>query len=344
MNRRGVLYDVGRVLGLRWRPVFDPTVVRRELEIIATDLHCTAVRICGRDLDRLHTAAVSALELGLEVWFCPELWDSKPPATLRYLTKAAARAESLRRRWPDRMVLSVGTEATMFTRGIIPGRTFPRRRKNAFVEIRAGRHDPPLAAFLESAARVARNDFGGPITYASLPFEHVDWSLFDIVGIDHYRDDRSAGHYRRILDRLAGHGKPVVVAEVGMRTYRGAESDGNLGLGVTDWPTVALHRVPMIGRLVPPRLKGDHVRDEQLQARRVTEDLTILDEAGVDGAFVCQFVEPLSTYSEDPRRDLDMSSLSLVRALAEGRGTTYPDMTWEPKESFYAVARHYART
>jgi hypothetical protein len=43
VNRRGVSYDVGRVLGLNWRPDFDPTVVHRELEIIKNDLHCNAV-------------------------------------------------------------------------------------------------------------------------------------------------------------------------------------------------------------------------------------------------------------------------------------------------------------
>jgi hypothetical protein len=34
MNRRGVLYDVGRVLWLNWRPVFDRQTVRREPQII----------------------------------------------------------------------------------------------------------------------------------------------------------------------------------------------------------------------------------------------------------------------------------------------------------------------
>ncbi|HTS14060.1 MAG TPA: hypothetical protein VMH24_00210, partial [Candidatus Sulfotelmatobacter sp.] len=68
MNRKGVSYDVGRVMGVNWRPVFDLPVVRRELEIIHDDLHCNAVRICGRDIGRLETATEAALELGLEVW------------------------------------------------------------------------------------------------------------------------------------------------------------------------------------------------------------------------------------------------------------------------------------
>ena len=48
MNRRGVCYDAGRVMwGQDWRPEFSPGEVRRELEIIKSDLHCNAVRICS---------------------------------------------------------------------------------------------------------------------------------------------------------------------------------------------------------------------------------------------------------------------------------------------------------
>ncbi len=50
MNRKGVTYDVGRVLGLNWRPDFDPKVVHRELEIIK-DVSSVSTRtpdFCGR--------------------------------------------------------------------------------------------------------------------------------------------------------------------------------------------------------------------------------------------------------------------------------------------------------
>jgi hypothetical protein len=40
MNRKGVLYDVGRVLGVNWRSRFDPTIVHRELSILKN--HCRA--------------------------------------------------------------------------------------------------------------------------------------------------------------------------------------------------------------------------------------------------------------------------------------------------------------
>jgi hypothetical protein len=100
-------------------------------------------------------------------------------------------------------------------------------------------------------------------------------------------------------------------------------------------------------QLPPPRMplkKGDYVRDESLQARELADQLAVLDRAGVDGAFVMTFVTPTALYSDNPRRDLDMNSYSLVKSYA-GRqhGTTYPDMLWEPKESFRAVADYYAR-
>jgi hypothetical protein len=94
---------------------------------------------------------------------------------------------------------------------------------------------------------------------------------------------------------------------------------------------------------VRARLKeGSYVRDEALQARELTETLAILDAAGVDGAFVATFAEPLFGFSENLRYDLDMSSLSLVKSYPHGCGTTYPDMSWEPKEAFRAVADFYA--
>jgi hypothetical protein len=34
--------------------------------------------------------------------------------------------------------------------------------------------------------------------------------------------------------------------------------------------------------------------------------------------------------------------MSLVRLLKDGRGVTYPDLPWEPKEAFRAVADYYA--
>src|SRR5271157_2545601 len=130
MNRKGVCYDVGRVMGINWRPHFEPEIVHRELEIIKRDLHCNAVRIHGLNLDRLKLATEAALEQDLEVWLSPEMWDKSPEKTLRYTVKVAAMAEQLHARYSDRLVFSVGSELTLFMQGIIPGKNLLSRVKN----------------------------------------------------------------------------------------------------------------------------------------------------------------------------------------------------------------------
>jgi hypothetical protein len=54
-------------------------------------------------------------------------------------------------------------------------------------------------------------------------------------------------------------------------------------------------------------------------------------------------VTPEAYTDDDPRHDLDIDSMSLVKSLPGGRhGTVYPDMLVEPKEAFAAVAHHFA--
>jgi hypothetical protein len=68
--------------------------------------------------------------------------------------------------------------------------------------------------------------FDGPLTYASLSFEQLDWGLFDYVGVDHYGETRVKDRYVEMLQPFLATGKPVIVTEFGMRTYQGAESSG----------------------------------------------------------------------------------------------------------------------
>lgn len=58
MRGRRIHYDTGTAPdGRSSRPDFDPVVVRQEMQVIATDLHCNAVRIASQDPDRLTVAA-----------------------------------------------------------------------------------------------------------------------------------------------------------------------------------------------------------------------------------------------------------------------------------------------
>jgi hypothetical protein len=63
---------------------------------------------------------------------------------------------------------------------------------------------------------------------------------------------------------------------------------------------------------------------------------------GVTGAFVHTFVDYQAPTNPVPRYDLDISSMSLVKLLKNGRSAAYPDLPWEPKEAFRAVADYYA--
>jgi hypothetical protein len=93
----------------------------------------------------------------------------------------------------------------------------------------------------------------------------------------------------------------------------------------------------------PPGLRLGHHRPRAADhpARELTKTLGILDAEGADGAFVWTFADPWLTHSADPRYDLDMTATSLVKIYARGHGSTYPDMPWEPKQAFGAVASFY---
>ena len=165
MDIKGACYDTGRAYSSRFltRRVFDPAATRRELQIIRDDLHCNAVHFQGTDIGRLTTAAADALNLGLRVWLSPELFEKSRDATLAYLAKAAAAARAV----PGRLVFCVGTESSLFTRGIVPGRTVGRRIAHIRqAGLRSGPYAEELQAFLAEAAGRVRKVFRGPLTYA----------------------------------------------------------------------------------------------------------------------------------------------------------------------------------
>ena len=374
------------MMGSDWRPKYDPRAVHRELEIIKNNLHCNAVRICGLDLKRLVDASEYALEEGLEVWFSPEMWDRTQEETLAYIQSAAVEAEKLRERWPGRLVFSLGSELTLFMKGIVEGDNFFKKMNNpAFWEnIKAGKHNAPLNDFLSRANSAVRRVFHGEVTYFSVPLETVDWSLLDYVGVDFYRDARISNNYGDLVKGYLSFKKPVLIGEFGCCTYLGAEKLGGTGFMIIfgmmkDYlPDIKLP--PVISQMIAavPQVDGHYVRDEDLQARELSDQLAVLDRTGVDGAFVFTFVAPTSLYSDDPRFDTDMPSYSLVKSYAEPdtvdqineqgaktareltgigmdpamlpkfashvgkHGETYPDMPWEPKRSFRAVADYYS--
>jgi hypothetical protein len=85
------------------------------------------------------------------------------------------------------------------------------------------------------------------------------------------------------------------------------------------------------------------VRDEEEQAGYLVEVLDTLSEARVDGAFWFTFAGYGNPYHPDPRYDLDCASYGVIKILEGATGAAYPGMTWEPKQSYYALADYYMR-
>jgi hypothetical protein len=114
MQTLGINYDTGVVVGgTSTRADFDDGRVRRELEIIAGDLHANAVRVTGDRVDRLEAAARHASAAGMQVWFSPFLSDLGPDELVERLAGIAERAERLRRAGVD-IVLVLGGEISLF--------------------------------------------------------------------------------------------------------------------------------------------------------------------------------------------------------------------------------------
>jgi hypothetical protein len=130
---------------------------------------------------------------------------------------------------------------------------------------------------------------------------------------------------------LVAAGKPVAITEFGVTPYRGAADLGARCGEILEYDGD-----------VPVRLDGEYVRDEEEQARYLRELVEIFTAEGVDAAFACTFVCYGLVHRADPREDLDMASWGVVKVLADGTGVTYPDVPWEPKAAFGALARCYA--
>ena len=329
LKTRGINYDTGFVVaGADSRPVFDEIVVAREMEIIANDLHCNAVRISGARPERIEIAARSAAEVGLEVWFAPFPIDVDLAEVRDVVLDSAERAERLRRDGAD-VVLMTGCELSLFARGILPGDSLQERiavltRRG----LAAGGAKERTVSLLAELAQASRREFAGRVSYASGIWEDIDWSGFDIVGVDAYRDAGNAHFYAEMLRREHRHGKPVSITEFGCCTYVGAGARGGLGWFVGD-----------LG--ADPRFDGSLHRDEGEQVTYLNESLAAFERAGIDSAFWFTFASYTSPHRDDPRRDEDLAAYAVVAALEDGSGTAYPEMPWEPKLAFEAIAAAY---
>ncbi|WDZ86099.1 hypothetical protein [Micromonospora cathayae] len=340
LRGRGITYDTGFLSGgaTSGPPVFDADAVRRDLRTIRTELHCTAVRVTGGDQDRLELAATIAAEEGLEVWYSPFTTDLDRDEMLAFLADTAERAERIRRGGAE-VVVAAGAEASLFVRGFLPGETFYDRLElftpsNTELPAILAAVTGPLNDFLRAATATIRERFGGKVTYASLPFENVDWSGFDYLGIDFY-PNMVEGHFPGLdqaLHPVRRHGKPIAITEVGTAPHTGSSANAGHSFLPVEYD----------GRSTRPlRLSRELDRNETEQATYLGTLLDVLDARDdIDTVFVQTFANFHLVTRDDPQRDLDRASFGLVKVRETPDGIP----AWEPKEAFATVAARYART
>lgn len=341
MRFKGINYDTGFIsAGTTTHEPFDPQVVKREMQIIHDDLHCNAVRVTGGYAERLEAAAAHAAEAGLEVWFCPFTNNLTSEELLELLADCADRAERLRKRGAE-IVFLTGSELSLTTAGILPGERLvdraallaePHRLRPLIPGIRVR-----MKELLGQAVKVVRARFGGKLSYASIPLDGVDWEQFDIISTDAgYRTAQMAARFREDIRAFVAQGraqgKPVAITEFGCPAYRGAADLAGRGTSdIIEWDDSAR----------PLRLKGEYTRDEGEQARYISELLEVFHTEGVDTAFPYTFARYDLSDRSPSHEDFDMASAGLVRVLDGRRGQRYPDMPWEPKAAFAALAEFY---
>lgn len=344
LHVRGVHYDVGHHYDTgqgrgpgSTRTHFDKAGVEADMAMIASQLHANAVRVTGTDLARVAIAAGLALEAGLTVWFSPHPGELAGDDIVAYLVEAARMAEELRSA-AGSVVMVVGCELSLFCAGYFPGPTLGDRLAvltdaSAAPDLEASFSELPrlLNATLGQSVAAIKDHFHGAVTYASAPWEAVDWTPFDLVSVDLYRDSSNAAGYRDLLRSYARFGKPVVVSEFGCCTYEGAADAGGAGFLIFDLDTQ------------PPALKLKFrglQRSEAEQSRYLRELLAIFGEEGIHGAFWHTFAGWAFPHRPDPQADLDLGSFGLVKVIEAPSGNV-DEFTLEPKEAFWALAAAY---
>jgi hypothetical protein len=343
---RGVAYDTGTNFatgqGESSRIVWSGQRINEEIGLIADQLNCNSVTLYGSDLGRLASAASAAADRDLHVWLQPRLVDRPQDEIVEHLAEAARLAEKMRSEGA-KVSLTIGAVHLIFTPGIVAGGQYHERMANAYADANhhlltpTGRIDfaeaaPRLNGFLQRLAATARANFGGQLAYNAAPFEQVDWQQFDVIGLMYqylpaYLTPSQHG------DLIAGYrrwNKPIWVSEFGTATYRGAAEKAFFFWDIADrsgWP---------------PTILDGHVRDEGAQAAYHLKMFELFDSLGVAGVGVSEFIHPTHPHSDDPRYDLDMASMAIVKTIRDDFKDPASEYRWEPKESFHAIADYYA--
>ena len=344
MKLRGIVYDVG----LKFTPescsvdTFNADLVRYDMSIIANVLRANAVRIEGEDIGRLTVATEAAHHAGLKIFFNPWKMNADEKEVADYMAQAAQVAEKQRKKGVD-LVFVAGCEYSMFDNGVFEGNSINERLatlmsfgqikdKEAAIKI-IQEKSQTLNRILANICRAIRTNYKGLLTYSSGTWEMVDWNLFDIVGVDYYRDIQTDEAYADGIKHYFNYGKPVVVMEVGCCTYEGAAQRGGNGFTILQGTTPDGKTGIYEGGITP-------TRSEKEQADYIEKQIKLLNGSGIEGMFIYLFSYPIYPYRENGL-DLDMTAYAIVKTYAKEHPRSQIMPPWEPKEAFYRLAEIY---
>ncbi len=344
MKYRGVVYDVG----LQFNPgsysveTFNYNLVKYDISVIANELHANMIRIEGEDISRLVSATEIAHAAGLKVFFNPWKMGANAEETTSYMKEAAIAAEKLRQAGID-LVFVAGCEYSLFSRDVFQGETLNERiayliKNVSNTDYPQGKNPELLAAYkklnsiLTDICKGVRSQFKGSVTYASGTWEDIDWSLFDIIGVDYYRNGEPEEQYVEGLKRY-NMSKPLYVMEVGSCAYEGAAVRGAGGFAILKGSNPDGTGIYEGGKIP--------IRSEKEQADYIETQINILNKANVEGVFIYVFSFPIMPYSEEKGKDMDMTSFSLVKSFPKHDSRSKKIPNWEAKEAYYRLATIY---
>ncbi|MCL8017810.1 abortive phage infection protein [Streptomyces sp. AS02] len=331
LEHRGVVYTVGA--GETPATAWSAARMRRDVRVIRDDLHADTLDVTGDGVERLTATAAEAAERGLHVWLQPTLGDVPEREILESIAECGRFAERLRRQGAS-VDFSVGCEFWLFVPGIVPGETVLDRVANLQKgTVDMAKMQRRLARFTAKAAAVGRSVFHGRLSYAAAQdedFEPVDWTLFDVVGIDYYSYHRQPADHVRELKRYLRWGKPLAITEFGTCAYAGAPEAGGMGWYIVDYDKT------------PPEIKGDPVRSEHTQAAYLADLLDVFESMNLYAAMAFEFVTPDAPHRPDsPRHDLDLASYSITKTIKDNPDDPTSNWHWEPKEAYRTLSRRY---
>lgn len=279
---KGMGYDVG----ITWKPpnswrshrdLTDEQMKREVLDLINSELGCNGIRIVGDENERIVRAARIAMQGSFEViLLSPVYIDQEIQATIGKVCGLADSAETLKGQSDSEVILVVGNESTLQTKGMYNAATYFERMNEVTEHWGDERYQIKLNNFLKEMLSEVRNHFRGRLSYAKGSWEDIDWDRlgFDIVGLNEYLKPKweSRSQYEENIRQMSRFKKPIFLTEFGCATYKGALQVGGAGNF--------------------PEYLANAVYDQEEQVRAIDEYVRAFRGIGeVDGCFLWTFLE-----------------------------------------------------